>query len=41
MDINESESLELLQEWVSNWNDATDFTFIPVISSHEMSEKMK
>ena len=32
--INEAESLEVLQ-------DVTDFTFIPVISSHEMSEKMK
>lgn len=39
--INESESLELLHEWASNWNDVTDFTFVPVISSHEMSEKMR
>lgn len=39
--INEAESLEVLQEWASNWNDVTDFTFIPVISSHEMSKKMK
>ena len=34
--INEAESLEVLQEWASNWNDVTDFTFIPVISSHEI-----
>ena len=39
--INEAESLELLHKWASNWNDVADFTFIPVISSHEMSEKMK
>ena len=39
--INEADSMELLQEWASNWNDVTDFEFIPVISSHEMSEKMK
>ncbi len=37
----EVESLELLHEWASNWNDVTDFEFVPVISSHEMSEKMK
>lgn len=39
--INEAESVELLHEWASNWDDVTDFTFIPVISNHEMSEKMK
>lgn len=39
--INEAENLEVLQEWAANWDDVTDFTFIPVISSHEMSEKMK
>lgn len=39
--VNEAESMELLREWASNWNDVTDFEFIPVISSHEMSEKMK
>ena len=37
----EAESLVLLHKWASNWNDVTDFTFIPVISSHEMSEEMK
>ncbi len=37
--VNEAENLELLHEWVSNWNDVTDFEFIPVISSHDMSEK--
>lgn len=38
--INESQSEELLHEWASNWDDITDFEFIPVISSREMSEKM-
>ena len=38
--INEAQSEELLQEWASNWNDVTDFEFIPVISSQEMSAKM-
>ena len=39
--INEAESVELLHEWASNWKDVTDFTFIPVITSHEMSKKRK
>ena len=38
--INEAQNEELLYEWSSNWNDVTDFTFIPVISSQEMSDKM-
>lgn len=38
--INESLNEELLHEWASNWTDITDFEFIPVISSREMSEKM-
>ena len=38
--INEAESVELLHEWAANWNDVTDFEFIPVISSQEMSDKM-
>lgn len=38
--INESLSLELLQKWASNWEDITEFEFIPVISSQEMNEKM-
>ena len=38
--INESKSEELLHQWAANWNDVTDFEFIPVISSQEMSEKM-
>lgn len=39
--VNESESEELLYKWAENWSDITDFEFIPVISSHDMSEKMK
>ena len=31
--INEAQNEELLYEWSSNWNDVTDFAFIPVISS--------
>lgn len=38
--INESLNEELLHKWASNWTDITDFEFIPVISSQEMSEKM-
>lgn len=38
--INEAQNEELLYEWASNWNDVTDFEFIPVISSQEMSDKM-
>ena len=35
--IMESESLEKLQEWVSNWNDLVDFEIIPVLTSAELS----
>ena len=38
--INESDSLELLHKWAESWEDVTDFEFIPVISSKEMSDKM-
>lgn len=30
-----------MNKWASNWNDITDFTFISVISSHEMSGDIK
>lgn len=39
--INDAESEDLLREWAANWSDITDFEFIPVISSHDMSEKIK
>lgn len=38
--INEAQSKELLYEWASKWSDITDFEFIPVITSQQMSEKM-
>lgn len=38
--INKAKSEELLREWASKWSDVTDFEFIPVITSGEMSEKM-
>ncbi len=38
--INEAESEQRLREWASHWEDVTDFTFIPVVSSREMSERM-
>lgn len=38
--INECESEALLHEWAANWSDLTNFEFIPVISSQEMSAKM-
>lgn len=39
--INECDSEDLLHKWAENWTDVTDFEFIPVISSREMSEKME
>lgn len=38
--LNEAENEKLLYEWASNWEDVTDFEFIPVITSKEMSRKM-
>ena len=38
--INEADHLELLHAWAANWNDVTDFEFIPVISSQAMNERM-
>ena len=36
----ESPSVEKLNEWISNWNDLTDFEIVPVISSAEAKEKV-
>ncbi|MBL0183002.1 MAG: DUF3303 family protein [Chitinophagaceae bacterium] len=36
----ESDSVEKLQEWISNWNDLADFELIPVISSAEAKAKV-
>ena len=38
--VMECEKEELLHQWASNWNDLTDFEFLPVLSSKDMSEKM-
>ena len=38
--VNDCLNETLLQEWADNWSDIVDFEFIPVISSHDMSEKM-
>ena len=38
--INDCENEEQLHEWVSHWKDVCDCECIPVITSHEMSEKM-
>jgi len=31
---------DLLDEWVSNWNDVADFEIYPVISSSEAAERV-
>jgi hypothetical protein len=36
----ESDSIEGLQQWISNWSDIVDFEVIPVISSAEAKEKV-
>lgn len=33
--VMESTSEEKIHEWISNWNDLSDFEIIPVISSEE------
>jgi len=36
----ESDSLDKLNEWTSNWNDIVDFELIPVISSSEAKNRV-
>jgi hypothetical protein len=36
----ESEDAKLLDEWMANWSDLTDFEVYPVISSKEAVEKI-
>jgi hypothetical protein len=36
----ESDSLDKLNEWISNWNDIVDFELIPVISSTEAKKRV-
>lgn len=38
--VMESVSEEKLKEWISNWNDLSDFEIIPVISSDEAKAKV-
>ncbi|MES2847843.1 MAG: DUF3303 family protein [Bacteroidota bacterium] len=36
----EAPSIDKLNEWISNWNDLTDFEIVPVISSAEAKKKV-
>ena len=38
--VMESDSIDKLHEWISNWNDLVDFEVIPVISSAEAKKRM-
>jgi Domain of unknown function (DUF3303) len=38
--VMESDSVDKLHEWISNWNDIVDFKIIPVISSAEAKRKV-
>lgn len=38
--VMESESAELLQQWMDQWNDLVDFEVFPVISSAEAKTKV-
>ena len=37
--VMETDDINKLQEWISNWNDLADFEIIPVITSAEAKEK--
>lgn len=36
----ETESRELIDEWISNWSDLVDFEVVPVITSAEATAKV-
>jgi len=36
----ETEDRRLLDEWMANWNDLTDFEVYPVITSQEAAERI-
>ena len=36
----EADARELLDEWISNWDDVTDFEVYPVITSAEAAERV-
>ena len=38
--VMESESIDKLKEWISNWNDLADFEIIPVITSAQAKAKV-
>ena len=38
--VMETDSRQLLDEWLANWNDLVEFEVYPVISSHEAAEKI-
>lgn len=38
--VMESDSINKLHEWISNWNDIVDFQVIPVISSAEARSRV-
>ena len=38
--VMEANDINLLQEWITHWNDLCDFEIIPVISSNEAKEKV-
>jgi len=38
--VMESDSIDNLETWISNWNDVADFKVIPVISSAEAKKRV-
>jgi hypothetical protein len=36
----ETNDKDKLHEWISNWNDLTDFEIVPVITSEQAKEKV-
>ena len=38
--VMETDSIERLHEWISHWNDVSDFEIVPVISSAQAKEKV-
>lgn len=38
--VMESDSIDKLHDWISNWNDIVDFQVIPVISSAEARSRV-
>ena len=38
--VMESDSIDKLHEWISNWNDIVDFKIMPVIRSAEAKKRV-